>query len=584
MRLLQVLFLIFALINTTFAAKITDPVLNVGKQAANDFTILHKDGGYLKKVGSQGDWFFSKDGVLEKKIGSGSGGSGDGINGFGDTDNANAEDNTSGWTKTGANATFTSSTTDPLEGDRSFVLDTQDQNDEVVSNVLSFDKDVFRGRACEARFEYIGGDENLVAEVLDGNNDVLGSFTIKAHTISAPESIFFLCPSQTEITGDANKGNLRFKIRQTTTTNAVSIKWDLTYLGTLRGLVETQLPDVLNSRIEASCTAFDSSIFNGCTYPSTGVWDLDYTVLGLTDKPVIHATGESETSPQGYSCGVDNVTATTARIYCNNVTTGAREGRNIMVTLAKRGADAKQSVQVYKLLPKVSENVNELTAFVSDSGGVNTENVDFLNGNCTLNATGDYTCNYNAGLLTVVPSIKITSNDSNPACDHVFGTLYNSTPTTFSYYMVNSTAVRVNCRAGITVSKQGADFKLPTVQPVMPLQVSSFEQGGVNIGRCMVHTNTLATGQFGTPTSACAAWVDSFVNTATGKVQFNLKSGFSKNTPICTCMSIDAGGATDYCGGENGGSNWSNTAIEFTSRTQTSANNRDISVICIGDK
>lgn len=99
MRKTLLLIFLIALTGLVQAAKITDTVLHVGPKATDEFTILHKDGGYLKKVGSQGDWLFSKDGVLEKKIGSGSGSGGSG--GVNILLNSSFEDGLTNWSNTG---------------------------------------------------------------------------------------------------------------------------------------------------------------------------------------------------------------------------------------------------------------------------------------------------------------------------------------------------------------------------------------------------------------------------------------------------------------------------------------------------
>ena len=194
--MIKVFLLIFALINTTYAAKITDPVLHVGKQAGNDFTILHKDGGYIKKVGSQGDWFFSKDGVLEKKIGSGGGAGGDG--GINILANNGFEDGLTDWTTSGG--TLTQETyTNSIESNTKYARFVSTTPGEYVESSCIAKPDNFSfGGMADIR--YLGGSGNFELKVFDcssGDTEissaVLADFTdwnkSPTHTFPMPNNI-----------------------------------------------------------------------------------------------------------------------------------------------------------------------------------------------------------------------------------------------------------------------------------------------------------------------------------------------------------------------------------------------------------
>ena len=218
----------------------------------------------IKYEASSGELKFkSKVGANFKKFGSGSGsGGGENFNnGFGADDNANAEDGTAGWTNVGG-GTFAATSVDPLEGEQSFTFTASAQNDYVESGVLSFDRDVFRGQSCEARIEYIGGDENLSLQIVNGNATVIAEEVLPAHGIFGPESVFFICPNSVDIAGDANLGNLRFRVTNTGASAAPLIKFDKNYLGTLRGLIGVSFEQYTASHLVGGSTASPGVITN----------------------------------------------------------------------------------------------------------------------------------------------------------------------------------------------------------------------------------------------------------------------------------------------------------------------------------
>lgn len=156
---------------------------------------------------------------------------------------------------------------------------------------------------------------------------------------------------------------------------------------------------------------------------------------------------------------------------------------------------------------------------------------------------------------------------------------YESSTGTVTVYDSPSVSGTYDQNFGFTV-KMLTNF---VAQPRFLDMVSIKEPQGVIIGRCVVNTQTLATGVNNSPASACSAWIDSFTNLALGQIRLTLQAGFSKNAPICVCTSMDTGGNTDYCGGESV-VNWSPTQVDLSSRSASGFSTRDISIICIGDR
>src|SRR3990167_222414 len=323
---------------------------------------------YIKWDNKKQKFRQSTDGVLDKDLGSGSGGGGgDNFNnGFTADDNANAEDGTTNWSETGG-GTLAVTSTDPLEGDQSFTFTSSAQNDEVCVDLLDFDKDIFKGRSCEASIEYFGGNTNLDLLVKDGNGDILNSLngsastagnnrTLPTHSISAPESVYFLCPTATAIAGDADKGDIKICINNVGASAAPIIKWDKSYVGTLKGLSETTLPDVVSFNGTPSGVVFRESaefVTGNGALSDTSLFT--YTISGFSNTPNCTCSVISNAAAH-HICQISNTTPTSLDIRTKRIADGGVTFGNLAldhnVSCQKQGSDAKQSVQVYKSIPK----------------------------------------------------------------------------------------------------------------------------------------------------------------------------------------------------------------------------------------
>lgn len=101
---------------------------------------------------------------------------------------------------------------------------------------------------------------------------------------------------------------------------------------------------------------------------------------------------------------------------------------------------------------------NEYSARVTSAGVVTTENgVDWINGSCTVSATGYILCPVNSGVFTVAPSctatIEASGNDRCVNVDQATTSTVDVRTFTCSTGTANSQAFNVECR------KQGADYK-----------------------------------------------------------------------------------------------------------------------------
>lgn len=407
----------------------------------------------------------------------GGGGAGDGINGFSDDQNPNAESGTEAWTASAG--TFGIDDTDPIEGDQSFTWTPAAQGDTLTSSVLDFDRDAFKGRACEARIEAIGGDENLSVQVIDGNDDVVGEKQFSAQTITAPFSVYFRCPSQARITADAEKGNLRLRIINDGASASPQIKWDLSYAGTLKGLIETVLPDVLSVNVQNNGSITIGSSKGGewwdsIVRDSEGLVTINYSGLGLTAVPGYSVT-QSTDIVRVISISSSEITVRTK----SDISTLA--DTNFSLTIIKHNADAKQSAQVFYNIPKVSENVNGLEAFYDKTEATLTDAVKEQTPNQwitntaksgTSNETKTFTVPI--GVFSKVPKCVASGTvNTVPAFNR-------ASSTTTSLVFITRVAddnVSLDTDFDFTCFKHPDDYKLPTVQPVVLRENAAFFEG-----------------------------------------------------------------------------------------------------------
>ena len=561
--ILIVFLLVFS--NLVFAAGTGDTQFRIGPKGTTSTTYLKAGDFELRKVNGT-DAEFTNDGANWKSIGSGAGGSGGGDgynNAFTSVDNPNAEDGVSLWSFSGG--VFGNDLIDPLEGVQSFTYAPAAQNDYVRGPLLNVNRDTFKGRACQAQIEYIGGDENLELRILDLSGAVYKSEPLKAHTISAAESVFFLCPGATEIAGDANLAQLRVEIFNGGAIASPIIKFDKSYLGTLIGLSESVTPDAFSARISFSgaVTSENSNFIDGdCTKTGSGSYDCPL-VSGVFNEVPAYSLGGSPLSR------IVNISAISASSFSIRVSdnNGSLQDDDFSISLFKQGADAKQAVQVYTSIPKVSENVNELTLHTSgNSTGILTQNVTWSNG-VTNPSSGLTAISVIGGVFgNEVPSCVCNLADgSADQCNYSMG---ESSISLLGFRTTNPSGAAVDRDIGISCQKQGSDFKLPTVQPILVNQVQNNLSGGVNVEACVVSNG--GTAAIHSDSGLCD-FLSSVSRTGSGTILHSFKSGHFSRAPVCSCTAV-TGGDTN-CTSHTSGIN---------SIVTSSPNDSDVSIVCVG--
>jgi microcystin-dependent protein len=556
----------------------------------------------------------------DKDLGSGSGaGGGENYNnGFTSDDNANAEDGTTGWTASAG--VFSASAIDPLEGDQSFLWTPSAQNDTLDSPILVFDRDKFKGQSCEARFNYIGGDENLTAQVIDGNNDVLGSEVLSARSVMGVDSVFFLCPSQDDITGDAQKGNLRLRLLNEGAIASAQIKFDKSYVGTLIGLSETVVSGDVGEYLDTSSGVCpvgsipaDGSAVSRTTYSQLfakigtnyGVGD-GSTTFNLPDARGVFFRGEGSNSTitanggvlgllsedifksHSHSVGYGNYAAFNAGTISRGATggqtgtqstssTGGSETKPDSLTVKKCIRYKLVTQKIYKSIPKVSENVNTFSAEISSSGTLATQNVSWIT-TCFSSGVGRKGCNIDPSVFeNTIPACVVTAQTTAQGTNVSFDGIDKAV---ISYEVTNSSNTLVDVPVNIICQKQEADFKMPTVQPIIVGQVANSyaESASKNVRVESCRVDNTGTPVINTNSKLCEPWIDSLGDVGTGIVDVNVKAGIFTSDPVCTC-SIVGQSASRIC---HAGAMSSSTIRIYTRDTNGNVDDENFSISCKG--
>jgi len=539
-----------------------------------------------------------KVGDTYKKLGTGAGGGGgeNFNNAFNEDQNADAEDGVLGWTETGG-GTFTAPTNTPINGplgEKSFSFSSSAQNDEVCSALLDFDQNILYQKSCEASIFYKGSDLNLDLLVVNGDSEILNPLfgsassegnnrSLKAQTIMEKHTVSFACPTAAEIGADADKGDIKLCVKNVGASTAPTIVWDKSYQGTLQGLVESVLPDISSAKISSAGAVNSSSVdfLQSCSN-SAGNFSCTYNTGIYSVTPTVHVvTNVDDTDANNLTIRVESMTSSgfsgIVGYQAGADATFVKNSYAFDVIVTKQGADAKQSVQVYKSIPKVAENINSFTARIN--GTTNqpiSQNTPWVEATCSNPAAGTYVCDHlSADIFGVEPSCTCNMDSA------VANTVSCSTVGTANDFTIRTSVLDTLTDADFDIQcdKQEADFKTPTQQLVIVGQtVNSYaESSGKNarIESCTVNNS-------GTPTVSaesglCEPWVLSLTDTAPGDSTVTTNANIFSKVPVCTCTTDSA---NVLCRTSVASSN----AIRVYTYTATTAAlvDADYSITCMG--
>lgn len=191
---------------------------------------------------------------------------------------------------------------------------------------------------------------------------------------------------------------------------------------------------------------------------------------------------------------------------------------------------------------------DSFSAYVDPSGVVSQENVDWINGNCSV-STSTFSCTYKSGLagnganLTSNMNCTLGAQNSSWASTNQ---ITSGSTTGFGVYSTrNDSATPTATASGFFVScqKTGADFIGKTAKAVASDQ--NVRTGGLT--KAVMYSGTFAIGT-STPLQTYGDWIQSISSSTTGQVTFNFKTNTFASRPTCIITGYKTAGETNSYG------------------------------------
>lgn len=528
-------------------------LISIGDGTATDKILKFNKGASspsIKFNSTKSKLEFSNDNINFKAFGAGAGGAG----AISILENNGFEDGIDFlWTY--SVGTVSSLTTgNQLVNDISARFDPVTQNDFLRTSYITTPRGL-RGSACEARFLYKGGDVNIYAKVETESGIVLGQyqrseagsivFGLQSLVSAGYESVYFKCPTQADIDLLATNGNIRLVFYQGTVTNGAATDIDDIHFGGLIGLTEVTTPDSFSAKVSSAGVVSDENVdwINGnCTY-SAGDWTCPVVSGTFSVVPNCVVVQNDSTGANTVMAKMFGGSTTTSNIHVitqlTTANTASQQPFNIICN--KQGVDAKQTVQVFKSIPKIAANENRLSAVLN---GTTCAIVSQFPNNwitsTTDSGTGNCLVTYSGLGLSSVPSIAPGVQFSGGT---LFATVSNPTVTEVNLHASNvAGALADPTLYFVTITKQGSDAKMATVQPIITGQVtnSAAESALVNVRTESCRATNGGAAAIDTASGLCGGWATSVTRTGLGTVAWVLNTGIFSSVPTCTC------------GGENG--------------------------------
>lgn len=190
--------------------------------------------------------------------------------------NSGASNGTGNFTCSGSCAFGTTTTlAEVYSGDASFTVDFSATAETLKSDEQTIGGGI-RDKYCQSEFYYFGGDTNIQVKVFNGNDAQQGStLTLEAQTEWKKEYIFFDCPTQAAIGGDANLADLYVEF--SSTADAALIRLDNIFIGERKGVDIVYYPE---HDLTVSGVDWTTTFAFGYAYQIYDRWRLRFNMKG----------------------------------------------------------------------------------------------------------------------------------------------------------------------------------------------------------------------------------------------------------------------------------------------------------------
>lgn len=524
---------------------------------------------------------FTNDGTVFKDIGSGGGG-GSGINLL--TNGGFETGLADGWVNSGGTWAIVTSGTNLLYQLQSATF-TASASGQYFETTATLVPEILKGRDCLAKITYKGGDTNEYLTVMDGLSAEIIPTTSRA-TLNSTAGIkdaklYFTCPSS---------GSIKFRVQSTAAAvlasfddatfgaSDLSTSKQSQYLGSIKYIGaagcswSTTATSFTNYGLNASCNTASSTgvLLPPATkipaliipyaakgtyfFSSTGKYQKGLGSDGSAYFRFSDGTNFSNsngfrnnTSFSGAGTISGQITLTSDQTNWSVQVQGATDGTAQAFIEATSGSpltDFEISVYFYpsgtdtvvnsKCANDIScENNFSMEISTANIGtGVNTENLDWISGNCSWGASV-WTCNFNSGIFTQAPICTATLGFSPTSTGAVS---INSISSSSITIQVVDNAVSVQKAFKLSCQKSGSDFKAKqNIQGFLASTVTSTNNSirteyakfsGASINTPCTTTPCTIQNQSGAFTSVARS--------STGQYTANFASGTFSAFPTCS--------------------------------------------------
>lgn len=529
--------------------------------------------------------------------------------------NGGFENGKAEWVQSGG--TFSIVTSSPMFGKAHATFQASGSG-QYIETALKTIPQGLKGKNCIARQAYENGDGNLKMQVMDGSSAVLAEVVLVADTLSAEAN--FICPSS---------GSL--KIRTVSTAASAAAKLDKYKLGLADNLRGVSQAVYIGSVNFSGCTtspfnssgSFASMTGTGCTItasggvqttggqtvalvlPSGGPGLYQLELEGMFGSSaaanITHFQGydgsntsQDQASFMGYAGYGGNHTSLTIKetSALSNVTfeiRGKKDGSGDPTVVATSPYNATLKLYYWPSQEQIAVNSNcvgtancenTFSATISASGVVSGENVDFINGNCSIGTEGGgeqtATCTFNSSLFSATPNCTLAIEPPQNRAPGFYS--LSSSVAKITEFAPVGNANYFDVPVKIICSRQASDRKPQMPVPILVGSVSSNTASMERVERLLVGS-TCSTSPC-TITSQSGSWVTSVTRTGTGAYTLNFAAGMFSAAPTCTCASILVGNVDCQMG------NASTTSIDLSTIAAFANSPYDtgFNIICMGPK